>query len=246
MHMAVAHKFYWRLDFENEAEFNDWFREEGLDETMIAGPSKTHEDVHEKVFYCAINGGARMKVKCPCRLAVKRSAHGVVVRYSVLHNHAERFVRQQMSNECRDLILAMLKQGLRNYEILKTIKQTYPKSSMNYLVTSQAITRLRYRFHHMSKIAAKLEGKSPAAAANTSTAASAEAATAVAATPTTERTRRSVKLQDSSEGPAQRGVQFADFGEEKQADAAGVWAIPELQTIGMSDSYAEQEETLMD
>ncbi len=205
MHMAVAHRFYWRLDFGTDAEFEQWFRSEGLDETMIAGPSKYHGELHEKVFYCAINGGARMKVKCPCRLAIKRGPNGVVARYSVLHNHAERFVRQQMSNECRDMILEMLKLGMRNYEILKTIKETYPKTSMNYLVTSQAITRLRYRYHRSRSGKRTAVGGGGAGGAHR------------------RRGRRSATEVESHR------LQFGDLEEEKPVPEGSVWPLPELQ-----------------
>lgn len=146
VHMAVEHNFFWRLDFEHEEDFKKWFLDEGLDETTIAGPSKTHNDMFEKVFYCAVSGGQRMKVKCPCRVVIKKNAQGVMVRYFPSHNHAEKVVRQQMPNECRELILSLLRKKMKNAEILKVISDTYPESSVNHGISPLAISRLRCRY----------------------------------------------------------------------------------------------------
>lgn len=202
MHLAVTHKFFWWFEFTNEDEFKKWFKAEGFDETMYRidrRPTITHPSLIYKkskftrsTFYsCVINGKSFRKRKkkdpktlCPCQLSVGIKGETVCVEYFVLHNHTQRFVRQGITDDCREMIANMLNNGVEILQVFKAVKEAYPPTSVNYLIQPSNIVRLRKylrqrrRLSHQqdsSEISAQLEEIPHSDVAEASTAGTGEA-----------------------------------------------------------------------
>lgn len=154
LHVAVVHDYHWRYKFDTEDEFNVWFKAEGFEETIVKRHQRKNMFGFTNAFYsCAFNT-SRTKEKnetCSCRIHVHRDPYGIHVRYYAKHSHSHRVTRHRFTDECRAMVFKMIRDGYENSDILRTVKQTYPRTSVNQMMRVQNLSSYRKRLQQRSQ-----------------------------------------------------------------------------------------------